>query len=524
MMESREPLTLLDPNVLHQMTKNSLEQMANQLTQRLTEIDEEDQEYNQQRQHIENNGSEIKNIIIAEIIKRFIRDNDKTFDVIFTENGVTNPRLKSEIMEQAYRDIDCNLPALLLTAGKAIYNLYAAFIELLCFILNNFVEYLKRKYGEGVNSPYGKNLFLFINLLLVTVLFMGDCISEELKNILKNIPYIGVLFRFIFCNREYIYNLFKFQIYLHGLEKIINTFPFTAEFKKYIIAMLKDYFSYFARKADEQMDETGEQLATKLSKKHYTLCTILPSVMVELWNGMSGGVGFGRTDFTYSPITDYTDSPITPQSIVSKLSNSGSTSAQELKRLDSDSALMRLLHSPRSSQRSRQSSQRSSQSSQESQLSSIGSQLSSIESPRSQDLFSVESSMGTKSDTGTFYTVYSSSDINSKKGLYSINNDLQEDIKENDKLRIDELRRVPSRQEEERRLTQEVIQQLEVNQEVKNAVDRIIQQIRGEMGTGGTKRTKTTGGKRRTKKRKSKRTKRRLKRRSNRKRRRSSKR
>jgi hypothetical protein len=324
------------------MNVNEIREMIRILTDNLIENEAQQQQYQEEITHIEANDGEIKNIIIQQLRDKLLRRTNVSFDEIFEQYHIRSPKLRNDLMKEAYDYLDCNLPRLAEQVRLSVSELFAALIELLLFVLNNFIEYLKGKYGDAINSSYGKNIFLLINLLIVTILFMGDCINPHLQELLENIPYIGVIFKFIFCFRNQFYQLFKCQIYIRGLITIIDTFPFTKNFKDYIKKKLSEFMRSFASKADAAADNVGEKMAVTVAETHYNTCRSGPGFLRDIINAMVEGMGFGRVR-EVQEISDISSDDGSIKSIKTIISTT-STSVY------SDTPLMRLLHiSPTSS-------------------------------------------------------------------------------------------------------------------------------------------------------------------------------
>ena len=330
------------------MDVNEIREMIYILTKKLNQTEQQEKEYRQEITRIEDNGGEIKNIIIKQLRDKLLGRTRVSFDEIFEQHDIKSPKLRNDLMKEAYDYLDCNLPGLADQVRLSVSELFAALIELLLFVLNNFIEYLKGIYGDAINSSYGKNIFLLINLLIVTILFMGDCINPYLQELLENIPYIGVIFKFIFCFRNQFYQLFKCQIYIRGLITIIDTFPFTKNFKDYIKKKLSEFMRSFASKASAAASAaayaTGEKMADTVAQTHFNACRSGPGFLRDLINAMVEGMGFGRVKEVQeiSDISSSSDdgSIKSIKTIISTISIS----------VYSDTPLMRLLHiSPTSS-------------------------------------------------------------------------------------------------------------------------------------------------------------------------------
>jgi hypothetical protein len=285
------------------MDITEIRNMIDILTEQLQENEAQQEQYKHEIRLIQENGGEIKNIIITNIRNKLLRRIDRSYNSIFEDYEIKNPKLKNELMKEAYDFLDCNLPELakkvetsLAEFGISTSELLAALQELLLFVLNNVFEFFKSKYKDATNSPYCKNLFLLINLFIVTVLFMGDCINPQLQKLLENIPYIGVIFKFIFCFRNQFYQLFKCQIYIRGLITIIDTFPFTQNFKDYIKRELSKFMQSFASKADAAADATSEKMAETVAISHFNACRLGPGILRDLINAMVAGMGFRDED------------------------------------------------------------------------------------------------------------------------------------------------------------------------------------------------------------------------------------
>jgi hypothetical protein len=271
------------------MTHDDMENLLHFLTQSLKETAEQQQRYDEESESIRENREKIIEELKYRLLhKRDGETNTQIFDFFFAHYGITSPKLKSKIINETFRSLDNDLP-------KIFNDLCNSLYEMFFYMLRNFEEYIRTQYKEGINSPYGKNFLLLFNLLIIIILFMGNCLPDEILQGFFNLSYIGPILSYIFYFRDCFYKLFKCQVYFTGLITIIDAFPFTANFKIYIQNILEKIMNFTITTAAEVEDTAEISVAINAAETHFIMCNKGPQIIADFANALYEGIGFNRS-------------------------------------------------------------------------------------------------------------------------------------------------------------------------------------------------------------------------------------
>lgn len=287
----------LDPELVKKIntgiTSSNLTTIQKMLTDIINENDKFEREYSHQKAMV--NDYELE--FIHELAECFKAGCDEArIENIFQEKGITNTRLINELLQKSVVKLDSELPGLFRDLNYAGNRLRRSLITVGYITYKNCYKWFKRNIDVAGNSPYFKNLFLFIHLLIVFISVIEDCLPHHVLSKLFNTPYIGGLFYIIHKNKDVASTLFRYRAYYEGLKQIINTFPFTRYFKDKILEMLADIFDKGKKQTVEATGIVEESIAISVAEEHFKLCVdaTFSNTLREFLNGIAEGAGIGR--------------------------------------------------------------------------------------------------------------------------------------------------------------------------------------------------------------------------------------
>jgi hypothetical protein len=251
------------------LTDAQLQEFLTKITEMLQVKEDEKTEYDTQMEIL-------KHINYEELYNLFIGNPNMDIDNYFIDKGINNNLVKLQATNEFYRFIDTEMKKSASIACEMLKRIYLILAALFKYILQLIKDFLIDKYGIIKGSEYYQNIFLFILLLLVSIVFADDCIPQNIKNMIPNIPYIGSFFTLLRTpkSKQYIYALFKTKAFFHGLHTMLQQFSIGRAITSSIIGLTKSLLDYVS----SQLQIFSNLVITTSYKNYTSFCKQLPAL------------------------------------------------------------------------------------------------------------------------------------------------------------------------------------------------------------------------------------------------------